>query len=90
MPLGKKYGGRTKGTHNKKTVDAINRAESILRIIETDYFEDDIKKATAAQRLSLYSDMLEYVSPKLGRYDVRTTVSGKIILQIKRGQASND
>lgn len=73
MPEGKKYGGRVKGTPNKKTAEAISRAERILRLIERQYFEKDIKTLTSSQRIFLYSDMLEYVSPKLSR----TEVTGK-------------
>lgn len=84
MPKGAKYGGRSRGTPNKKTAEAIGRAEKILQLIEEDYFEDDIKTISAAQRISLYSDMLEYVSPKLSRHDVKADVTGKLIVQIVR------
>lgn len=70
MPEGRKYGGRVKGTPNKKTAEAISRAERILRLIERVYFEKDIKGLTSSQRLLLYSDMLEYVSPKLSRQEL--------------------
>jgi hypothetical protein len=70
MPRGAKYGGRTKGTPNKKTVEAISRAEKILQLIEAEYFEEDIKAISSAQRITLYSDMLEYVAPKLSRAEI--------------------
>lgn len=83
MPTGKKYGGRTQGTPNKKTAVALSRAENILRIIERDYFQKDLKALTPAQRMVLYSDMLEYVSPKLSRQDLNVKVN-KIQLEIVR------
>jgi len=84
MPLGKKYGGRTAGTPNKKTAEAISRAEKILQLIEDDYFEKDIKEITAAQRIDLYSAMLEYVVPKLSRQEIRGGLNNKTILQVVR------
>lgn len=79
MPKGAKYGGRTKGTPNKKTAEALGRAERILQLLEDEYFEQDIKAISSAQRITLYSDMLEYVAPKLSR----TEVTGKIKTTIK-------
>lgn len=73
MPSGQKFGGRTRGTPNKKTEAAIGRAERILLIIENKYFHDDIQELTPAQRMVLYSDMLEYVSPKLSRQEIKGT-----------------
>jgi ribonuclease HII len=68
---GKKFGGRTKGTPNKKTIDALNRAESILQLIESEYLVDDIKKLTSSQRSALYKDLLQYRAPMLTRIDQR-------------------
>lgn len=82
MPKGAKYGGRTPGTPNKKTAFAISRAEKILQLIEAEYFEDDIKELTPSQRMVLYSDMLEYVSPKLSRQEL--TGSVKTVIKVKR------
>lgn len=70
MPKGAKYGGRTKGTANKRTAATLSRAENVLQIIERRFFEKDIEALTSAQRMILYSDMLEYVSPKLSRAEV--------------------
>lgn len=70
MPKGQKYGGRTKGTLNKKTATAISRAENVLQIIERKYFTSDIAALSSAKRMELYSTMLEYVSPKLSRSEI--------------------
>lgn len=70
MPQRVKHGGRKKGTPNRKTTEAISRAERILSLIERKYFEKDIEALTSSQRMILYSDMLEYVAPKLSRQEV--------------------
>lgn len=81
MPSGKKYGGRKSGTPNKKTKAAISRAENVLLIIERKFFKEDIEKLSPAQRMQLYGDMLEYVSPKLSRQEI--TGSVKQIIKVK-------
>jgi hypothetical protein len=75
MPKGAKYGGRTKGTLNKKTAEALSRAEKILQLIEKDYFDHDIAELSASQRMTLYSDMLEYVTPKLSRTELTGSIA---------------
>ena len=70
MPTGAKFGGRTKGTLNRKTAESITRAERVVRLIESTYLEKDIKALTPGQRMMLFSDMLEYCSPKLSRQEV--------------------
>jgi len=84
MAYGQKTGGRTKGTPNKDTAEKKERAERILQIIETEYFDQDIKKLTSAQRLDLYSSMLEYVLPKLSRQELKGGLNNKNILEIVR------
>lgn len=71
MAKGEKTGGRSKGTPNKRTAEVLSRVEKILQLIESKYLESDIKALTPSQRMTLYSDMLEYVSPKLSRSEVR-------------------
>lgn len=84
MAIGIKTGGRSKGVPNKKTVDQLSRAEKILQLIEKTYFEKDIKELTASQRIVLYADMLEYVSPKLSRQEINGNVNNKVFLEIVR------
>ena len=87
MPKGQKFGGRTAGVPNKKTAEQISRAERILQLIEADYFETDIETLSSSQRMDLYSSMLEYVSPKLSRQEVKGQVNSKITLNIVRGKS---
>ena len=63
--------GRKKGQLNRQTVEQKGRAEAILQLLENEYLEDDIKNISASQRATLFSDMLEYASPKLSRVDNR-------------------
>src|SRR5690242_2216930 len=90
MPTGVKYGGRRKGTPNKKTAETVARAERILQLLEADYFNADIKKLSPAQRVTLYSDMLEYVAPKLSRTEISTPTKKTIIIRVRRGQDDED
>lgn len=89
MAKGEKTGGRIRGTPNKKTAEALSRAERVLQLIEKDYFEKDIKTISSAQRLDLYSSMLEYVAPKLSRQEIRGGLNNKTILEIVRANGSN-
>ena len=72
MALGRKTGGRKRGTINKRTADSQDRAERVLLMIESDFLEKDIKQLSASQRMQLYSDMLEYRLPKLSRAEIKT------------------
>ena len=63
--------GRKKGSLNRTTIEQKGRAEAILQLLENEYLEDDIKNISASQRATLFSDMLEYSSPKLSRVDNR-------------------
>jgi hypothetical protein len=44
MAIGKKTGGRQKGSINKKTKEALDRAERVLGLIESKYLTNDIKQ----------------------------------------------
>lgn len=83
MAIGKKYGGRKKGTPNRKTSDILNRAERILRLLETQHLEKDIKRIAPAKRIDLHNEMMEYVLPKLSRQEINVTPS-KIKIEIVR------
>lgn len=81
---GIKSGGRVKGTPNKKTAEQMDRAEKVLRLIESDYLDKDIKKLTPGQRILLYSDMLEYVAPKLSRVEHKGGTDNELTIKIVR------
>jgi hypothetical protein len=68
-------GGRKKGSLNKKTIDSLNRAESLLQMIESQLTTEDIQALTTSKKLDLYTNLLEYVAPKLSRSDNRITAN---------------
>lgn len=84
MAIGKKTGGRLKGTVNKKTAIQKSRAEKILQLIDDQYFEKDIKRLTPGQRMDLYASMMEYVAPKLSRTAISGGTKNEMIVRIKR------
>lgn len=84
MAQGKKYGGRAKGTLNKKTTEEIDRASRVLHLIESQYLEKDIKKLTPGQRMQLYADMMEYKVPKLSRTEHRGGTKDELTIRIVR------
>jgi hypothetical protein len=77
MPKGQKFGGRKKGIPNKKTAEQLSRAERLLRLLEQG-LDEDIEKLSPAQRVALFSDMLEYASPKLSRQEVTGEGGGPV------------
>ena len=81
---GVKSGGRTKGTPNKKTADVLDRVSHVLEIIESNHLESDIKKLTPGQRMTLYSDLLEYKAPKLSRTELKGGTKDELIVRIVR------
>jgi hypothetical protein len=81
---GVKTGGRRKGTPNKRTAEEIDRANRVLQLIESEYLESDIKKLTPAQRMQLYSDMMEYKVPKLSRTELKGGTSNELKITIVR------
>lgn len=87
---GVKSGGRTKGTPNKKTAEQIDRAERVLKMLEANFLEKDIKKLTPGQRILLYSDMLEYVAPKLSRVEHRGGTDNHLTIKIVRSRNKSE
>ena len=85
MPAGIKLGGRKKGTPNKKTAAQLDRAERIIQLIEKNYLDDDLENISSKDRMYLFSDLLEYVQPKLTRTDHGGQIEHKITVNIKRG-----
>lgn len=83
---GVKTGGRAKGTLNKKTSEEIDRASRVLRLIETQYLEKDIKQLTPGQRMQLYADMMEYKVPKLSRTELRGGTKDELKITIVRSR----
>jgi hypothetical protein len=87
---GAKTGGRPKGGLNKKTVEEIDRASRVLRLIETQYLEKDIKKLTPGQRMQLYADMMEYKVPKLSRTELKGGTKDELKITIVRSHNKSE
>jgi hypothetical protein len=85
-----KTGGRVAGVPNKRTVEALNRAEKILQLIESNYIEDDITNLSPGQRMDLYQNLLEYTMPKLSRTDLSGNIKQKLEIEIIRRKAGTD
>ena len=67
MPIKKgtpKKGGRAKGTVNKKTAQLQASLELVMTALESTIL-DDLEKVNASRRLQLYTDLMNYVKPKL-------------------------
>lgn len=65
-PKRKKTGGKKKGSRDKRSTGAIMRAEYILSLIEP-HMEADIKTLSPAKRIDIWTQLQEYVRPKLAR-----------------------
>lgn len=73
----KKAGGRKKGVVNKRTKEVLDAVQKAIDLIQDSYMENDIKKLSESERLRFYTNLLEFVRPKLARTDV--TTNGKDI-----------
>lgn len=62
-----KTGGRQKGVTNKFTTERKERVKHWLEIIDEKYLARDIAALTPHQRVQLYTDLLEYITPKQAR-----------------------
>ncbi|WP_316736266.1 hypothetical protein [Pedobacter aquatilis] len=59
-----KTGGRAKGTINKKTAAIQASLELVMNALEGTIL-DDLDKVNPSRRLQLYTDLMNYVKPKL-------------------------
>lgn len=80
--------GRKKGTPNKKTVevnDLLNRAMNVL----ANTLEEDVSAVNSSRRLQLFTDLFNYLKPKLSatsnKNEDTVTHSGGIKLNITFG-----
>ncbi|MCH2046313.1 MAG: hypothetical protein MK212_19520 [Saprospiraceae bacterium] len=71
MPFKKnnKYGkGRPKGSPNKNTEAFRSKVEQLLNKLD-DSLDDDLQQLTPIERVKMYIQLLEYVTPKLKRIE---------------------
>lgn len=67
---GKKFGGRRKGTPNKKTEALRARVETLIDD-NWEKLQDDLKELTSKERVDTIVRLLEYSLPKLSRTEHR-------------------
>ena len=72
MAKGYKTGGREQGTPNKRTAEVMDSVQRAINLIDGDpvKFQQDIEALTPSERLKFYTNLLEYVRPKLARTDL--------------------
>lgn len=89
MPKGYKAGGRSKGTPNKRTQEAIERVEWVLSLLEPT-LEKDIKQLSPSERTRLWETLQEYVRPKLARTDMNLSTEPEGIQITFKPRESSD
>jgi cell division protein FtsB len=75
--------GKPKGAKRKKTVEAIQRVEWAINILEKN-LESDIERLQARDRVQLWNDLQEYVRPKLARKDLDASNKDEITITVVR------
>ena len=55
---------KRKGVLKRHTIESKDRAERLLKFIEGEFLEADVRKLSRFQRTSLYRDILEWREPK--------------------------
>ena len=84
MPLGKKLGGRVKGTPNKATAAA---REAIAAFVDGNadrlqsWLDEIHREEGAAAAFGCFTALLEYHVPKLARTEVTGDGGGPLIIQ---------
>ena len=60
-------GFKQKGTENKLTADRKTKLMQVIQAIENKYFEKDLEAMKPTERMQLWLQCHEYVTPKLAR-----------------------
>lgn len=81
-----KVGGRTKGTINKKTAAMKASLELVMAALEGKIL-DDLENVNPSRRLQLYTDLMNYIKPKLSstKNENDTTISGGLNVIVTYG-----
>jgi len=75
--------GRKKGSKNKRTEEKIKKIEYVINLLE-ESIEIDIKELKPAERAKMWSDLQEYVRPKLQRTSLVGEEDNEILIKIVR------
>ena len=73
--------GRPAGALSQKTIEAVERVEFVLSLLE-DTIEEDIEKLKPSERARLWNDLQEYIRPKLARTENIDKTDRKIIIEL--------
>lgn len=81
MAIGRKTGGRVKGTPNKSTAERRERVSAVLNLL-FESVEVDIKQLSPKDRTNLLTDLLEFDIPKLNRTEVKQEGDNQLIIKV--------
>jgi hypothetical protein len=68
-PKGNKFAGSRKGRPNKRTEESLKRIEYVLGLLDQT-IDKDIKALESKERAKMWSDLQEYIRPKLARSEL--------------------
>ena len=74
-------GGRPKGVKNKVTREIQAKVEWVLELLD-ETVEEDLKKMKPPERIKLWTDLQEYIRPKLQRVNLDVGAEDKAITKI--------
>lgn len=74
-------GGRPKGVKNKVTREIQAKVEWVLELLD-ETVEEDLKKMKPPERIKLWTDLQEYIRPKLQRVNLDVGAEDKTIHKI--------
>ena len=70
MAIGKKTGGRTKGTTNKNTAPIKAKVAQLLSEYSIDQMKSDLDSISPTERLKIVSGLIGFVLPKKQTEDI--------------------
>lgn len=74
-------GGRPKGAKNKITREIQAKVEWVLELLD-ETVEEDLKKMKPPERIKLWTDLQEYIRPKLQRVNLDVGTEDKAVTKI--------
>ena len=74
-------GGRPKGAKNKITREIQAKVEWVLEMLD-ETIEEDLRKMKSPERVKLWTELQEYIRPKLQRVNLDVGTEDKVINKI--------
>jgi hypothetical protein len=84
MAIGKKTGGRTKGTTNKDVAPIREKFAQLLEGYSIELMTKDLKSIEPAERLRIVTGLAEFIVPKLQRTEVKNDDGNEITIRLVR------